>query len=164
VDSKLCDAQAGCESLLTALPAALAGANLIYGTGMVDSGMALDYGKLVMDDEINQSIKHIVKGFEVTEKTLSVELIKEVGHAGDFLTHHSTLAHCADFMNPKLMDRVDYEQWKSTGATDLHQRALERARQVLETHEPPALPPQTQKEIDEIIRETEKELGIAAPR
>ena len=162
MDSKICDAQAGYESLLTALPAALAGANLIYGTGMVDSGMALDYGKLIMDDEINQSIKHIVKGFEVTEETLSVELIKEVGHAGDFLTHHSTLEHCTDFMDPKLMNRVNYDQWKSTGATDLHQRALERARQVLEAHEPPTLPPQTQKEIDEIIRETEKELGIVA--
>ncbi len=32
---------------------------------MLDSGMALDYGKLIMDDEINTSIKHIVKGFEV---------------------------------------------------------------------------------------------------
>ena len=147
----------GHEKTLTGLIAALAGANLIYGTGMVDSGMALDYGKLVMDDEINQSIKHIVKGFEVTEETLSVELIKEVGHAGDFLTHHSTLEHCADFMNPKLMNRVNYDQWKSTGATDLHQRALERARQVLEAHEPPTLPLQTQKEIDEIIRETEKD-------
>ena len=42
MDSQLCDAQAGFESLLTALPEALAGANLIYGSGMVDSGMALD--------------------------------------------------------------------------------------------------------------------------
>jgi trimethylamine--corrinoid protein Co-methyltransferase len=130
---------------------------------MVDSGMALDYGKLIMDDEINQSIKHIIKGFEITEESLSVELIKEVGHAGDFLSHPSTLEHCADLMNPKLMNRVNYDQWKSTGAADLHQRALERAKQVLEAHEPPNLPPQTQKEIDEIIRETEKELGIVAP-
>lgn len=57
MDSKVCDAQAGFESLLTALPAALAGANLIYGTGMVDSGMALDYGKLIMDDEINSTLR-----------------------------------------------------------------------------------------------------------
>ncbi len=160
MDSKVCDAQAGFESLLTALPAALAGANLIYGTGMLDSGMALDYGKLIMDDEINTSIKHIVKGFEVTEETLSVELIKEVGHTGNYLTHPSTFKHCADAMNPKLMNRVNYDRWRSMGATDLHQRAMEKARQVLETHEPTALPPQTQKEIDEIIRETEKELGV----
>ena len=160
MDSKVCDAQAGFESLLTALPAALAGANLIYGTGMVDSGMALDYGKLIMDDEINTSIKHIVKGFEVNQETLSVDLIEEIGYTGNYLTHPSTFKHCADAMNPKLMDRVNYERWKNSGGTDLHQRAVEKARQILETHEPDVLPPQTQKEIDEIIRETEKELGV----
>lgn len=160
MDSKVCDAQAGYESLLTALPAALAGANLIYGTGMVDSGMALDYGKLIMDDEINTSIKHIVKGFEVNDETLSVNLIKEVGHTGNYLTHPSTFKHCADAMNPRIMDRVNYDRWKSKGATDLHQRALDRARDLLENHEPKELPVQTRKEIDEIVRETEKELGV----
>ena len=163
MDSKVCDAQAGFESLLTALPAALAGANLIYGTGMVDSGMALDYGKLIMDDEINTSITHIVKGFEVNEETLSVDLIKEVGPTGNYLTHPSTFQHCAEGMNPRLMNRVNYDRWKSMGGTDLHQRALEKARQILETHEPKVLPPQTQKEIQEIIRETEKELGVVTP-
>ncbi len=160
MDSKVCDAQAGFESLLTALPAALAGANLIYGTGMVDSGMALDYGKLIMDDEINTTIKHIVKGFEVNEETLSVELIKEVGHTGNYLTHSSTFKHCADAMNPKLMNRVNYDSWKSMGSTNLQERAMEKAREILETHEPTPLPLQTRKEVDEIIRETEKELGV----
>ena len=160
MDSKLCDAQAGYESLLTALPAALAGANLIYGTGMVDSGMSLDYGKLIMDDEINTSIKHIVKGITVNDETLSVDLIKEAGLSGDYLTHPSTFQHCADAMNSRLMNRVDYERWQSMGATDLHQRALEKAREILKNHEPPALPFQTRKEIEEIIRETEKELGV----
>ena len=160
MDSKVCDAQAGFESLLTALPAALAGANLIYGTGMVDSGMALDYGKLIMDDEINTAVKHIVKGFEVTDETLSVDLIKEVGHSGNYLTHPSTFKHCADAMNPRLMNRVNYDRWQSQGATDLHQRAMERAQTLLETHEPKELPAQTQKEINEIVNETEKELGV----
>lgn len=160
MDSKICDAQAGFESLLTALPAALAGANLIYGSGMVDSGMALDYGKLVMDDEINTAIKQIVKGFDVTEETLSVDLIHGVGHSGNYLTHPSTFAHFGDAMNPALMNRVNYERWKSAGATDLHQRALEKAQKILKEHQPPMLPMQTQKEIDEIVKETEKELGV----
>ncbi len=51
--------------LSIAFSAALAGTNLIYGTGMVDSGMTLDYGKLVVDDEINRAIIQVVKGFEV---------------------------------------------------------------------------------------------------
>lgn len=160
MDSKLCDAQAGFEALLTALPAALAGANLIYGTGMVDSGMTLDYGKLVMDDEINRSIIQVVKGFEVNAETLSVDLIEEVGHAGNHLTHPATYDHFKDFMSPDLMDRETYESWTSKGGTSLHTRALEHARGVVENHRPTPIGSQAQKEIDEIIRETEKELGI----
>ena len=154
------DAQAGFESLLTALPAALAGANLIYGSGMLDSGMALDYGKLMMDDEINRAITHVVKGFEVNAETLSVGLIEEVGHTGNYLTHRSTLNHCKDFMSPKLMNRETYEGWTSKGETSLHERALDKARSVVEKHRPDPISSQAQKEIDEIIRETEKELGV----
>ncbi len=162
MDSKLCDAQAGFESLLTALPAALAGANLIYGTGMVDSGMAMDYGKLLMDDEINRTITHLVKGFDVNEETLSVDLIKEVGHSGNYLAHPSTFAHCKDFMTPELMNRETYERWTSRGETSLHERAMEKARSVVENHRPTPISDQAQKEIEEIIRETEKELGVIA--
>lgn len=160
MDSKLCDAQAGFEALLTALPAALAGANLIYGSGMVDSGMALDYGKLLMDDEINRAITHVLKGFEVNQETLSVKLIEEVGHGGNYLTHPSTFKHCKGPMAPKLMNRETYERWTANGETSLHERALAKARDVAANHEPTPISPQAQKEIDEIIRETEKELGV----
>ena len=43
-------AQSGHEKTLTALLPALAGANLIYCLGMLESGVTFDYGQLVMDD------------------------------------------------------------------------------------------------------------------
>ena len=161
MDSKLCDAQAGYESLLTALIPALAGANLVYGTGMLDSGMVLDYGKMIMDDEINHQIKRIVQGLPVDETTLSVDLIKEVGLTGDYLIHPSTLSLFKALSAPKLMNRESYENWIAGGATDLHQRAMEQARDLVMNHQPPPISAQSQREIDEIIRETEKELGIS---
>ena len=156
----MCDAQAGYESLLTALIPALAGANLVYGTGMLDSGMVLDYGKMVMDDEINQQIKRIVKGLPVNNTTLSVDLIKEVGLTGDYLIHPSTLSLFKELSAPKLMNRESYENWTAGGSTDLHKRALQQARELVTNHQPACIDEQAQREIDEIIRETEKELGI----
>jgi len=113
-----------------------------------------------MDDEINRSISRVVKGFEVDAETLSVDLIEEVGHEGNHLTHPTTYNHFKDFMSPKLMDRETYESWTSKGETSLHVRALEHARYVVENHRPTPIGSQSQKEIDEIIRETEKELGV----
>lgn len=160
MDSKLCDAQTGFESLLTALLPALAGANLVYGAGMLDSGMVLDYGKMILDDEINHNIKRIVKGLPVTETSLSVDLIREVGHTGNYLTHPSTLDHFSDLIQPRLMNRENYDNWSAKGRTDVHERAMERARELLADHEPMPISEQAQKEIDEIIRETEKELKV----
>jgi trimethylamine--corrinoid protein Co-methyltransferase len=127
---------------------------------MVDSGMALDYSKLMLDDEINKSIKHLVKGMQVNEETLSVELIKEVGHSGEYLTHSSTLDHFGDALLPSLMNRESYEGWLANGATNLYERALQKARKLVEGHQPEPLSDQAQKEIAEIIRETEKELQV----
>ena len=53
------DAQSGHEKTLTGLLPALAGANLIYGLGMIESGMTFDFGQLVMDDEFAGMIKHV---------------------------------------------------------------------------------------------------------
>ncbi len=162
MDSKLCDAQAGYESLLTGLIPALAGANLVYGTGMLDSGMVLDYGKMIMDDEINHQIKRIVKGLPVDDTTLSVDLIKEVGLTGDYLIHPSTLSLYKQLSAPNLMNRESYENGTAGGSTDLHQRAMQHARDLVSNHKPPPISKHVQHEIDEIIRETEKELRIVS--
>ena len=89
-----------------------------------------------------------------------MELIEEVGHAGNYLTHPSTFKHCGDAMSPKLMNRESYARWASRGESNLHERALEKARNVVENHHPAPISRQAQKEIDEIICETEKELGV----
>ncbi len=127
---------------------------------MVDSGMALDYGKLVMDNEINRSIKHVLQGMQVNPETLSVDLIKEVGQTGEYLTHSSTLEHCADAMVPALMNRESHASWEAKGAATLHERALKQAKTVLEKHLPEPLSEQAQKDIQRIILETEKELKV----
>jgi trimethylamine---corrinoid protein Co-methyltransferase len=160
VDSKLCDAQAGYESLLSALLPSLAGANLIYGTGMLDSGMVLDYGKMILDDEINMAIKHLVKGMPVNEETLSVAAIKEIGQTGNFLTHPDTLSNFTKLLRPKLMNRENYDRWSSNGESSVYERALEKARKIVATHQPASINENAQKEIDEIIWETEKELKV----
>jgi len=48
----LSDAQSGHEKTLTTLLPALAGANMIYGGGMLEMGLTMSFGQLVMDNEI----------------------------------------------------------------------------------------------------------------
>ena len=55
----------GHEKTLTGLIPALAGANLIYGPGMLESGIIFDFAQLVLDCEFVRMIKHTVRGFAI---------------------------------------------------------------------------------------------------
>jgi trimethylamine--corrinoid protein Co-methyltransferase len=154
------DAQSGHEKTLTGLMPALAGANLIYGLGMIESGMTFDFGQLVMDDEFAAMIKLCVGGIPVSDETLAIDVIDEVGPFSDFLSHDHTMAHMRAQSQPRLIDRRVREEWKASGSTTLHERALEKARQILATHVPDPLPDGVADELAAIVRDAERELGV----
>jgi trimethylamine--corrinoid protein Co-methyltransferase len=139
--------------------AALAGANLIYGLGMIESGQTLDYGQLVMDNEFAQMIKQVVAGIRVDDTTLAVDVINEVGPFGDFLSHEDTYKHMRGQSMSKLIDRRVREDWAADGSTDIHQRATEEARRILETHTPAPLPESVVAEMRGIVQELDAALA-----
>ena len=154
------DAQSGHEKTITGLLPALAGANLIYGLGMIEMGMTIDYGQLVMDNEFARMIKHVVGGIAVNDETLAVDVIHEIGVGKNFLSHDNTFKHMRSQSQPKLIDRRTREDWEAGGRTDIYQRALEEARYILENHKPEPLPENVLATIRSIIEESEAELGV----
>ena len=72
---------------------ALAGASIIYGAGMIESGVTFDCAQLVMDNEFAQMIKFVVNGICVDDELLMVDEIHKVGPFGDFLSLDSTYRH-----------------------------------------------------------------------
>jgi len=149
----------GHEKTLTALIPALAGANLIYGPGMLESGITFDYAQLVLDSEFIRMIKHVINGFTVDSDFLAIDVIKSVGMSGDFISHKHTLEHMQDHSQPEFMDRRRMAKWKAAGARDSYQRALEKTRDILQNHQPDPLPEKVLADIRSIITETQGELG-----
>jgi trimethylamine--corrinoid protein Co-methyltransferase len=139
--------------------AALAGANLIYGLGMIESGQTLDYGQLVMDDEFARMIKQVVAGIRVDDTTLAVDVIHEIGPFGDFLSHADTYRHMRGQSMSKLIDRRVREDWTADGGADIHRRATEEARRILETHHPEPLPEAVMAEMRGIVDELDRALA-----
>lgn len=138
----------------------MAGANLIYGLGMIEMGMTIDYGQMVMDNEFARMIKYLVQGIPVNDETLAVDVIKEIGVGKDFLSHASTYKHMRTQSQPKLIDRRMREDWQAAGGTDIYQRALEEAKYILENHKPDPLPDTVLSAMRSIVEEAEAELGI----
>jgi len=133
---------------------------VIYGLGMLEMGITFDFGQLVMDNDFAGMIKHVVRGIRVDDGTLAVDLIREVGSFGDFLSHEHTYLHMKEMSEPRIIDRRRRDDWQSRGGLDMYQRALEEARRILKTHRPPQLAESVQGEIRRIIAGTEEELGV----
>jgi len=139
----------------------LAGANQIYGAGMIESGVTFDFGQLVMDNEFARMIKYTVAGIPVDDDTLAVEDIARVGAFGDFLSLDATLKHMRELSQPVILDRRVREDWEARGSQDLASVARARALELIETHKPLPLDPDMAKQIHGIIEAADREKGVA---
>jgi trimethylamine--corrinoid protein Co-methyltransferase len=138
-DSKLPDAQAGYEKGISAALAATAGCNLISETaGMLASLMACSFEAMVIDDDMIGSVMRAVRGIEVTDETLSLEVIRSaVTGSGHFLDQPQTLELMqSEYVYPQLADRTTYGDWMESGKRDAYERARERVVKILSDHYP----------------------------
>ena len=117
----------------------LAGANIIYGLGMLEMGMTISYSQLLMDAEMAEMMLFSMDGIVVNDETLSVDVIKEVGPRSDFLAHMNTFENMYIQSKPKLIDRLTRDRWNEAGHLDMESRALIAAKELLATWEPEPL-------------------------
>jgi trimethylamine--corrinoid protein Co-methyltransferase len=141
--------------------AALAGANLIYGAGMTESGVTFDYAQYVLDNDMARMVKHTVQGIPVSDETLDLDDIHAVGSSGDYLSLDSTLKHMRELSQPRFMDRRVREDWQAMGAKDAYSAAKEAAKQILDEHHPEPLPSEVADAIDAVLHEAEVHGGVA---
>ena len=133
---------------------------MIYGLGMLESGITFDFGQLVLDAEFARMIKHVVKGIPVDDETLALGAIKDIGPCGDFLCHPHTIQRMRTQSRPEYIDRSMRAKWEKKGSKTVYQKALGKARQILETRAPQPLPRDVLDKIRSIVLNTEKEMGI----
>ena len=152
------DAQSGHEKTITGMLPALAGANVIYGLGMLEMGITFDLAQLVLDNEIAGMILYSLNGIVVNDETLSVDVIREMGIGKDYLAHASTYKHMKSQSQVQLIDRRMREDWAAAGSTDIYKRAHDSVIEILETYEPAPLPANVLNTIRSIVADTEKEL------
>ena len=138
----------------------LAGANIIYGLGMLEMGMTISYSQLLMDAEMAEMMLFSMDGIAVSDETLSVEVIKEVGPRSDFLSHMNTYENMHIQSRPKLIDRLTRDRWKEDGSLDMEARALNAAKELLATWVPEPLPDTAKARVRAVINAAERDYGV----
>ena len=113
-DSKVPDAQSGAEKGYTTALAAHAGASMIMeSAGMQGSLMGASYESYVIDNDTLGAVQRTVRGIEVTDETLSFDVIKAVVHGeGHFLGQAQTIERMeTDYFYPLVGDRNSPADW-----------------------------------------------------
>jgi trimethylamine--corrinoid protein Co-methyltransferase len=161
-DTKTIDAQAGFESGIGIILGALAGINMMSGPGMLNFENCQSFEKLVIDDSICGMALRLVRGIDVNDQTLAVDLIKKVGAGGHYLAEKHTIDWFQKelFIPSDLIDREDIKAWKARGSKDAFKRAKGIAEEILRKHQPAPLPPDIEKDLDEVARKIMKAHGL----
>jgi len=110
--------------------------NLIHDVGYIESGLTTSYEMLVSMDEIAGLVKRLMRGVEITDETLALDVIDRVGPGGHFLEERHTLRHFRENWFPRLLDRGNVSEWDAEGRLTLGDRTAARVREIFESHEP----------------------------
>jgi trimethylamine--corrinoid protein Co-methyltransferase len=154
-ESKLVDGQAAAEAALTIMAETLGGAHLIHDLGYLESGLCGSLAQLVICNEIVDWISHLLGPIEISDETLALDLIDELGPDGSFLGEDHTMAHFRERWYPDVFERGNYDQWQAAGGKSLEERAVERVVKILAEHEPEPLPEDVVRAVHAVIERAE---------
>jgi trimethylamine--corrinoid protein Co-methyltransferase len=159
-EAKTLDLQAAIESTIQVLLSSLSGATLVHDVGFLDCADIGSLESLVMNDEIIAMARRIMRGVEVSDDMLMLDLIDKVGPGGEFMSERHTAKHCrTEIWNPTLMDREPWVNWQAAGAQTTLDRVRAKLRGILATHQPPPLPDGAAEKIEAILKAAEEREG-----
>jgi trimethylamine--corrinoid protein Co-methyltransferase len=151
-DSQCVDAQAGLDIAELTLLSMQAGSNLNHDIGYLDFGLTGAGESVVITDEVVSLNRRTLEGIEVTDETLALDTIAEVGHGGDFLGAKHTKRHVRSLQwRPTILNRSTQKKWEDEGALDLTAKAHRKLVDIMTNHTPEPLPAETKKTIDDLV-------------
>jgi len=158
--AKTLDAQAGYESATTLMAVMLSGANYIWhSAGWNEAGMHCSMAKFIIDAEQCEMAYRMMQGLNWADFDEALAAVRDIGPGGHYLGHPHTQANFQEaFFMPKLFDNNSYEQWVAEGSKDATTRALEKARQLLDDYQEPALDAATNEALLDYIARREREI------
>lgn len=139
--SKLPDAQAMQESVMSMLSAIHCGTNFVlHSAGFLDGLLSMSYEKFMMDADFCGALHSYLKGIPVDDNTLAFDAISEVGPGSHFLGCQHTLRNYETaYFDSTIADNEPFQTWTEAGSRDAASRANARWKAVLAQYEAPTM-------------------------
>jgi trimethylamine--corrinoid protein Co-methyltransferase len=163
-DAKQLDAQAGLETGMGAILAALSGINSISGPGMLDFESCQSLEKLVVDNEICGMTYRLLRGIEAREDFPALPLFEELRREKHLLIADHTRRHLREEITfpGAVIDRANRARWLKAGRLSLWERAAREASRLIQGYTPSRLPQETKLELTRLMAQEAQRHGMEA--
>jgi len=151
LDAPVSGGQAGAENGVSGMASILGRVDMCSGAGLVYGARVFSPVQMVLDAELMELIAQFAEGYDFDADTFQLDAIDRVGPAGHFLDQDHTLVHMREFWRETFMDRRNWDTWEKEGRPDPRVAATAKAKEILATHEPDALPDGMEAELDAIM-------------
>jgi len=112
----------------------------------------MSFEKFLIDEEVCGMVRSMIKPLALTDESIDLEMIKEVGIGGQYLTHPKTFKLCrTEFFQPSLMSRKNPDAWKKDGKKRIDQMAEDKVAQRLASYEKPDIDPEIEKLLTQYV-------------
>jgi trimethylamine--corrinoid protein Co-methyltransferase len=161
-DAKLVDYQAGMETAMGAIVAALSGVNNVSGPGMLDFESCQSLEKLVLDNEICGMALRLTAGLEFRDDPIARPLIEKGLEKKEFLSlpHTAKWYRKEAYFPNEVIDRSTLEEWEAKGGTEAVGRAADRVDAILKEHTPEPLDAAVVAHLKELMEHEAKRSGM----
>jgi trimethylamine--corrinoid protein Co-methyltransferase len=160
-DAKVNDPQAGFETALGAVIAALAGVNVVSGPGMLDFESTQSLEKLVIDDGICAMAYRLIEGIAQRDEPIALGVFEGFAPGMSFLTHpHTRRWYRTEHIPPGLVDRDPYEAWVAAGRTSIVDKAHAEVARRLKAYAAPPLAAAVRKDLDAVMTAYGRSSGV----
>jgi len=97
-------------------------------------------------------VRNMIKPLALTDDSIDIDVIKEVGIGGQYLTHPKTFQLCrTEFFMPTLMSRKNPDAWAKDGKKRIDQVAEDMVAQRLAAYEKPDIDPEIEKQLTQYV-------------
>ncbi len=153
--SKLPDAQAMTQGLMSMMSAVQCGANyILHSAGFLDGLLSMSYEKFMLDSDFCGALHSYLAGFEVNDDTLGLEALREGGPGAHMFGSAHTMAHYENaYWDSNMHDDQTYETWSEQGSEDSIKRANRRWKKTLEDYQAPPIDIATDEALQSFIAE-----------
>jgi trimethylamine---corrinoid protein Co-methyltransferase len=157
-DAHFPNAQAGFESALNLYVALQNGSHFIlHAAGILGSYKAMSFEKFIIDEEVCSQILESLKPVPITDESIDLDLIKEIGIGGNYLTHPKTYEQCRTaFYLSNLVNRNGFSDWQEDGAKHITDKAAEIVNERMSAYVKPDIDPQVEKDLLTYIQKRNK--------